>query len=83
VVRRHGIPYCIVLIELFLRHQEVENALLEVVKHANLHCMEEVMLWEVAHDTGNMPKHAESSVNMGRREFGIGCPGVAIGEHSI
>ena len=33
---------------------EVENPLLEVVKHADLHCMEEVGLREVSHDTGNM-----------------------------
>ena len=43
---------------------EVENPLLEVIKHADLHGMEEVGLQEVAHNTGNMPKHFESSVNM-------------------
>jgi len=43
---------------------EVENPLLEVVKHADLHCMEEVGLREVTHDTGNMSKQVESSVNM-------------------
>ena len=62
---------------------EVENPLLEVVKHADLHCMEEVGLWEVAHNTGNMSKHVESSVDMARQEFGIGCLGVGIAEHSI
>jgi hypothetical protein len=61
----------------------VENPLLEVVKHAELHCMEEVGLQEVPHDTGNMSKHVESSVDMARREFGIGCLGVGIAEHSI
>jgi len=41
---------------------EVENPLLEVVKHGDLHCMEEVGHREVAHDTGNMSKHVECSV---------------------
>jgi len=62
---------------------EVENPLLEVIKHADLHCMEEVGLREVTHDTGNMSKHIESSVNMVRREFGIGWLGVGITGHSI
>jgi len=61
----------------------VENQLLEVVKDADLHCMEEVELREVAHDTGNMSKQVESSVDMARREFGIGSLGVGIAEHSI
>jgi len=62
---------------------EVENPLLEVVKHADLHCMEEVGLREVAHNPANMSKHVESSVNMARREFGIGCLGDDIVEGSI
>jgi len=66
-----------------VRLPEVENPLLEVVKHADLHCMEEVGLREVAHDTGNMSKQVESLVNMVRREFGIGCLGVGIAERSI
>ena len=66
-----------------MRLHEVENPLLEVVKHADLHCMEEVRLREVAHNTGNMSKHVESSVNMARREFGIGSLGVGIAERSI
>jgi len=37
-----------------VRLHEVENPLLEVIKHADLHCMEEVGLQEAAHDTGNM-----------------------------
>jgi hypothetical protein len=45
--------------------------------------MEEVGLREVAHDTGNMWKHVESSVNMARRELGIGCVGVGIAERSL
>jgi len=43
---------------------EVDNRLVEVVKHANLHCVEEVPLREVAHDTWNMSKHIESTVNL-------------------
>ena len=66
-----------------MRLHEVENPLLEVVKHADLHCMEEGGLRKVAHDTGNMPKHVESSVDMARREFSIGCLGIGTAEHSI
>jgi hypothetical protein len=33
--------------------------------------MEEVRFREVAHDTGNMSKHVESSLDMARRDFGI------------
>jgi len=50
-----------------VRLHEVENPLLDVVKHDDLHCMEEVRLREVAHDTGNMSKQIKSSVNMARR----------------
>jgi len=53
-VSRHRLPYCIVLVELFAPLHEVENPLLEVNKHANLHCKEEVGLQEATHDTGNM-----------------------------
>ena len=66
-----------------MRLHEVENPLLEVIKHADLHCMEEVGLREVAHDTGNMSKHIESSVNMARREFSISCPGVGMAARVI
>jgi len=45
--------------------------------------VEEVGLGEVAHDTGNMLKQVEYSVNMARQEFGIGCFGVGIAERSI
>ena len=62
---------------------EVENPLLEVVKHANRHWMEEVGLREVANDTGNTFKHVESSVTMMQQVFGIGCLGVGIAEHLI
>jgi len=66
-----------------VRLHEVQNPLLEVVKHADLHCMEEVGLREIAHNTGHMSKHVESSVNMARRELGIRCLGVGIAERSI
>ena len=66
-----------------MRLHEVQNQLLEVIKHADLHFMEEVGLREVAHDTGNMSKHVESSVNMAPIAFGIGCLGVVIAERSI
>jgi hypothetical protein len=46
--------------------------------------MEEVGLREVTHDIGTMLKHVESSVDMARQQFGIGCLGVPnIAEHSI
>jgi len=66
-----------------VRLHEVENPLLEVIKHADLHRMEEVRLPEVPHDTGNISKHVEFPVDMARREFGIGCLGVGIAERSI
>jgi hypothetical protein len=66
-----------------MRQHEVENPLLEVVKHADLNCMEKVGLSAVAHDTGKMSKHIKSSVNMAQREFGIGRLGVGIAERSI
>jgi hypothetical protein len=42
----------------------MENPLLEMVKYANLHCMEEVGIRESTDDTGTISKHVESSVNM-------------------
>jgi hypothetical protein len=66
-----------------VRLHEVENPLLEVVKHADLHCMEEVGLREIAHNTENMSKYVESLVNIARREFGIRFLGVGIAERSI
>jgi hypothetical protein len=66
-----------------VRLHEVENPLLAVVKHADLHCMKEVRLQEVTYDTGSMMKHIESSVNMARHEYGIRCLGVGIVERSI
>jgi len=61
----------------------VETPLLEVVKHADLHYIEEVSLREFAHDTGDMSKPVEFSVNMVYPEFGIGYFGIGIAEHSI
>ena len=68
---------------MFVCLHEVQNPPMEVVMHANLHCMEEVGLREVAHNTGNMSNHVESSVNLARQEFGISCLGVDIAERSI
>jgi hypothetical protein len=66
-----------------VRLHEVENPLLEVIKHADLHCMEEVGLREVAHKTGNVSKHVESTVNIARREFSIIFIGFGITERSM
>jgi hypothetical protein len=61
----------------------VENPLQDVVKYADLHYMEEVGIGEVAHDTGNMLNHLESSVNIVRQVFGNCCHGVAIAKRFI
>jgi hypothetical protein len=47
-----------------VRLHEVDNPLLDVIKNADLHCMEEFTLREVTHNTENMSKQDESSVNM-------------------
>ena len=83
MVSRHRRPDCIVVVEPFVCLHEVENPLLEEVKHADLHCMEEVRLREVAHHTRNRSKQVESSVNMIGRVLAIGCLGVGIAERSI
>jgi len=62
---------------------EVDKPLLEVVKHADLHCMKEVRLREVAHNPGNVSKAVEFFVSEALREFGIRCLGVGIAECSI
>jgi len=49
-----------------VRLHEVQNPLLEVIKYANLDCMEEVGVREVTHDIKNMLKHVEFLVNMAR-----------------
>jgi hypothetical protein len=45
--------------------------------------MEEVGLREIAHNTGNASKHVYCSMNVARREFGLGCLRVDITERSI
>jgi hypothetical protein len=64
VERGHGSPDRIVLVEQFLCPHEVGNPLLQMVKHADLHCKEEVGLQEITYDTGNQSKYIESSVPM-------------------
>jgi len=49
-----------------VRLHDVENSLLVGIKHADLHCMEDVGLREVDHNTGNILKQVESSVIMAR-----------------
>jgi len=72
-----------ILGEPFVCLHEVENPLLEVVKHADQHCIEEVRLREITHNTGNMSKQIESSVDISQPEFGMRCLGVGIAERSI
>jgi hypothetical protein len=55
---------------------EVENAVLEVVMNGDLYRMDEDRHCKVTHNTGNMSKHVETLVNMGRNVFGISCLGV-------
>ena len=74
---------CIVLVRPFVYLCEVEDPLIEVVKHTNLYYMEEVRHWNVAHDATNTLKHMRISVNTARHEFGIGYVGVDIAENSI
>jgi hypothetical protein len=83
VLSRHVKPDCIVLVDQFVRLYELPNPLLEVFKHTDLHCMEEVGLREVAHDLGTISKDFESSVNVAQQEFSIGCLHVGINERSI
>jgi hypothetical protein len=64
MVSRHGYPDYILPVEPFVGLHEVENQLLKVVKHADLHCMEVGGLWKVAHDSGNMSKFIQFLVNM-------------------
>jgi hypothetical protein len=53
------------------------------MKHPDRPWIEEAGLREVAHNRGNMSKPVESSVNMSRLEFNIGCLHIDIAEHSI
>jgi len=62
---------------------EVANPFLEEVKHADQHCMEEVGLREVTHNSGNMSKHVKSFVYVAWQGFSKGCLGVLIAEHFI
>jgi hypothetical protein len=82
-VSRYGSAYCIVLAELFIRLHDVDHPLMVVVKHADLHCIEEVGLRAATYDTRNKLKHFESSVTMMRHEFAMGYVGVGITTHSI
>jgi hypothetical protein len=66
-----------------VRLHEVDNPLLDVMKYADLNWIEEIRLWEVAHDTENLSKPRESLVKLARSEFGISCHGVGITERSI
>jgi len=66
-----------------VRIHEVEDPLLEVVKHADLHCVEEVGPRDVAHNTGNGSIQFGSSVNMVGRAFGISGLAVVIAVRSI
>ena len=77
VVSRLRYPDYILHVEPFVRPHEAENPLREVVKEDDLHCM------EVAHDTGNISKHVESSVNMARQEFRVRYLGDDIAQCSI
>ena len=61
----------------------MENRLLEVIKLADLHVMMEVEPLQVVHNTGNMSKHVEFSVNIAQGELGANCLGVGIVEHWI
>ena len=83
MVSLHRQPDSIVLVAPFVHLDEVKNPLLEVVKHADLHYMEEVGLREVTYDTGNRSKHVEYSVDIAKRVFGIGCLDVSIAERYI
>jgi hypothetical protein len=62
---------------------KVEYALQYVVNLTNLHCMEVVGLRQVAHNTGTMSKHVESSPNMVRQMIGMGCRRIGIADRSI
>jgi hypothetical protein len=62
---------------------KVENPLLEVVKHADLHCVKKVRLREGTHNAGNVSKHVESAVNVARQQFGNGYLVGGIAELSI
>jgi hypothetical protein len=68
---------------MFMLHHEVQNPLLEVVKHAVLNCMQKVELRQVAHNARTRLIHVESSVSMMRGEFSIGFLAVGIAVHYL
>jgi hypothetical protein len=80
---RHKSSDCIALVELCGYISGVQNPYVEVDKNANLHCIEEVGHLEVAHNTGNMLKHAELSVTMAQGEFSIIGLAVGITMHPV
>jgi hypothetical protein len=57
MVSRQGESDHIVHEKPFMSPHEVENPLLGVIKNANLHCMEKIQGWEVAHHVGHMAKN--------------------------
>lgn len=61
----------------------MENPRLQVVKHADLYCMEEVRLRDVYQDRESRSKYVESAMIMVHQEFGIGCLGHGNSEGSI
>jgi hypothetical protein len=83
MVSRHTSRNCIEPVERFPPLYEVENPLLEDVKHAEQHLIEVVALREITHDTGKMSPHVDSSMNKVRREYSIDSLGDGIAEHSI
>jgi hypothetical protein len=74
---RHELPDCIVLVKCFVRLHTVENPVQEMVKGADLNCMQEVGHREIPHNTGNMSDIVYSLVNMAPRQFSIG--GLLVG----
>jgi hypothetical protein len=54
-----------ILIRLSLDLREVEDPLMGVVKHVELHYMEGVRHGKVAHDVRHTSKHVQSLVNTG------------------
>jgi hypothetical protein len=71
VVSTHGFPYCIVPVVPFVHLRGVQFPLWEGMKHVDLHCMEQIGVQEVTHNSGNTLQCVKSSVNMLLPEFGI------------
>jgi hypothetical protein len=83
VATRHRSRYCIVLVEPFMLLHEVENPLLVVFSHADLHRGEDVFHSKIAHHTGNASNEVSSIVNLASGQFRIGSIGVGIAPHSM